>query len=272
LSHTHEDIPYRTVDGETLLGRLYRPAQPAQALVIEVHGGAWVQNDRLTNAIIHQHLADRGVAVFAIDFRMAPKHRYPAAVQDVNYAFRWVRANLSKLGLSPRLVGGLGTSSGGHLLTLAAIRPDDARYRVEDAELGAASAKLDFLIGCWPIFDPLARYRMATAKGLQNLVNNHHAFWPDEAAMAEGNPQSIVDAGQATHLPPALVLQGTADANVEHERTDAFVAAWRARGGEVEYHKFPGQPHTFIVVNAGSEAANEGLGKISAFVARRLAG
>ena len=267
-----EDIPYRQIAGETLLGRVYRPAQPARAVVVEVHGGAWVQNNRLSNAIIHEYLALRGIAVFALDFRMAPTHRYPVAVQDINYAIRWLKTNLGKLGLPQCPVGGVGTSSGGHLLTLAAIRPDDPRYLEADATLGQASARLDFLVGCWPIFNPLARYRMATTKGLQNLVNNHHAFWPDEAAMDEGNPHRMVKAEQASHMPPALVLQGTADANVEHERTDAFVALWRERGGEMEYHKFDGQPHTFIITNAGTPAANDGLAKISAFIVKRTGG
>ena len=270
MSHTFEDIPYRTVDGQPLLGRLYRPSTPARATVIEVHGGAWVQNDRLTNAIIHQYLADHGVAVFAIDFRMAPQHRYPIAVQDINYAIRWFKTNRATLGLAPGKLGGLGTSSGGHLLTLAAIVPEDRRFKEDDSKLGSATASVDFLIGCWPIFDPLARYKMATARGLKNLVDNHHAFWPDEAAMAAGNPQHLVESGAATSLPPALVLQGTADENVEHERADLFVKAYRSRGGKVEYFKYTGEPHTFIVRNAGSAASNDGLERIGAFIRSQI--
>lgn len=68
-----EDIAYRTIDGEALLARLYQP-ENAQALIIEVHGGAWMMNDRMSNAVIHQHLAAQGIAVFAIDFRLAPAH------------------------------------------------------------------------------------------------------------------------------------------------------------------------------------------------------
>jgi acetyl esterase/lipase len=271
MSHTFEDIAYRTIEGETLLGRLYRPVTEAAALVVEVHGGAWSQNDRLTNVLMHEHLAERGVAVFAIDFRMAPKHRYPVAVQDINYAIRWIRANMAKLGLAPRLVGALGTSSGGHLATLAAIRPDDMMFVDHDPALGEAHAHLDFLIACWPILDPLARYHMARARGLQNLVNNHHAFWPDEAAMAEGNPHLNVDAGLATVMPPMLIIQGTEDENVEHERTHAFANLYRHHGGKVEYHAFLGEPHAFVARNAGTEAADQALLKMSDFVLHHLA-
>ncbi len=269
MSVTVEDIAYRTIAGEPLLGRLYRPDTPVKALVVEVHGGAWVQNDRLTNVLIHEHLANQGIAVFAIDFRMAPKHRYPAALQDINYSIRWVKANLARLGVAPAKIGGLGTSSGGHLITLTALRPDDARYLEADSTLTGHNAKLDFVIACWPILDPLARYRMATARGLQNLVNNHHAFWPDESAMAEGNPHLNLEEGLARAMPPALLLQGTEDENVEHERTKAFADLYRSRGGSVEYHAYVGQPHAFVARNAGTDAANDALAKISGFVQRQ---
>lgn len=259
-----EDIVYRTVDGQPLLGRLYRPTGgPADALVIEVHGGAWQMNDRLTNAVIHKHLVEQGVAVLALDFRLAPKHPYPAAVNDVSYAVRWAKANLK-----PRLVGLLGTSSGAHLAVLAALRPDDPRYLAGDAA-PASDASVDFVIACWPILDPLARYRMAKAKGLKSLVDAHHGFFRDESAMSEGNPHLVVERGEATRLPPMLVLQGTADDNVEHERADAFAERYRRAGGEVELHKFPGQPHTFIVKAPDSPASKEALATITTYLRRR---
>ena len=246
-----EDIAYRTLDGQPLLGRLYQP-EKAEALIIEVHGGAWTMNDRMSNAVIHKHLAAQGVAVFAIDFRLAPKDPYPAAIDDVNHAIRWVKTHLR-----PKLIGGLGTSSGGYQIVLCALRAD-------------RETRLDFVIGCWPILDPLARYRMVKAKGLKNLVDAHHAFFADEAQMTEANPQLILERGEAASLPPMLVLQGTADENVEHQRADAFAERYRAAGGEIELHKFPGQPHTFVIKDPTSPAAAEALTRISSFVQSRL--
>jgi acetyl esterase/lipase len=246
-----EDIAYRTIDGQPLLGRLYQP-EKAEALIVEVHGGAWTMNDRMSNAVIHNHLAANGVAVFALDFRMAPAHPFPAALEDVNHGIRWAKAHLK-----PKRIGGLGTSSGGYLIALSALRADE-------------ETRLDLLIGCWPILDPLARYRMARAKGLKNLVDAHHAFFRNEQQMAEANPQTIVERRQATSLPPMLVLQGTADENVEHQRADAFAECYRAAGGEIELHKFPGQPHTFVIKDPASPAAAEALARISSFVQSRL--
>ena len=259
-----QDIPYRTIGGEELLGRLYRPEDiNADVLLVDVHGGAWTQNDRLNNATIHRYLAQRGMAVFALDFRMAPGHPYPAAVRDVNFGIRWVKKNMERLGVAPRLIGGLGTSSGGHLLTLAALRPDAPEFIGTEGDFPKRNADLDFLVLCWPILDPLARYRMAQARGATNLIDAHHAFWPDEAAMGIGNPQLILERGEAAtangKLPPILIVQGTADENVEHARADKFVEAYRKAGGIVELRKFADEPHAFITRNPSSPAAMEAL-------------
>ena len=247
-----EDIAYRRVGDQTLLGRLYQPENP-KALIVEVHGGAWTMNDRTTNAAIHQHLAASGYAVFALDFRMAPAHPFPAALEDIRHGIRFAKERFR-----PSALGGLGTSSGGYLITLCAMRADE-------------STRLDFVIGCWPILDPLARYRMAQAKGLKNLVDAHHAFFRDEAQMSEANPQLMLERGEPAHLPPMLVLQGTADENVEHHRADAFAQRYRAAGGELELEKFEGQPHTFIAKDPASEASRNALASMTRWLRREKA-
>jgi acetyl esterase len=261
-----EDIPYREIGGERILGRLFRAAEE-RAAVVEVHGGAWTMNDRTTNVVIHEHLAAHGVSVFALDFRMAPAHRFPRAVEDVNYAVRWLKANAQRLGLKAKRFGGVGTSSGGHLLVLSSLQPQ--RFAIAEPSLAGHDPSLEFLIAGWPILDPLARYRMARAKGLKTLVEAHRAFWPDEAAMAEGNPQAIVEGGQAQSRPPMLVLQGTADENVEPERADRFATAYRAAGGEIELVKFSGQPHTFIPKAPTAPASIEALERMVKFIEAR---
>jgi acetyl esterase/lipase len=155
-----EDITYRTIGGEPLLGRLYRPQGSARApLLVDAHGGAWVQGDRLNNATMHRALAASGIAVFAIDFRLAPAHRFPAAVQDINFAVRWIKANAGRLGLQPTLFGGLGTSSGGHLITLCAVRPHDALYAPADPSLAENDASMDLVVACCRFS---TRYRVIT--------------------------------------------------------------------------------------------------------------
>src|SRR6266481_7035679 len=203
------DLAYQHRDGAPLLARLYRPigAGPFPAL-IDVHGGAWASGDRLNNAPLDEALAKSGIVVLAIDFRMPPQHRYPASIADANLATRWLKTHAGEFGSRRELVGGLGTSSGGHQLLLSALKPKDPRYAALSlSEAPAEEASLPYLVLCWPISDPLARYRMVREKGNTRLVEAHDAYWPSEAAMAEGNPQLILEAGAAA-LPPAIVVQG----------------------------------------------------------------
>jgi acetyl esterase len=121
--HT-EELEYLRPAGTTpLLARHYRPegAGPFPA-VLEVHGGAWTSGDRLNNVAIGEYLAAHGIVVLSIDFRMPPAARYPETVADVNFGIRFLKANAERFSTRAELVGGLGTSSGGHLLLLNAIR------------------------------------------------------------------------------------------------------------------------------------------------------
>jgi acetyl esterase len=265
----HGDTPL----GETALSaRLYRPkGQGPFPALIDVHGGAWASGDRLNNAPLDEALAKSGIVVFAIDFRMPPAHRYPDSIADIHFAIRWLKAHAREFGSRRELVLALGTSSGGHQLLLAALKPGDPRYAsVPLADASGEDARLPYIVLCWPISDPLARYRMVREKGNIRLVEAHDAYWASEAEMEEGNPQLILERGEAaTPLPPAIVVQGTGDDNVTPDMADRFAAAYQARGGTLELHKFDGQPHTFIVRDPASEAARQATEKLRDFVLKQ---
>ena len=261
------DIEYLRHGDTPLLARLYRPKGegPFPALV-DVHGGAWASGDRLNNAPLDEALAKSGIIVLAIDFRMPPAHRYPASIADINFAIRWLKAHAGEFGSRRELVSGLGTSSGAHQLLLAALKPSDPRYAALPGPAGE-NASLPYLVLCWPISDPLARYRMVKDKGNARLVESHDAYWASEAEMEEGNPQLILERGEGlAALPPAIVVQGTADDNVTPDMADRFAAAYRARGGSLDLHKFDGQPHTFIMRDPASEASAQATERIRDFV------
>jgi acetyl esterase/lipase len=235
--------------------------------MVDVHGGAWVSNDRLQNAVLDQVIAETGTAVLALDFRMPPAAPYPASVADINLGIRWLKANAARLGGDPRRVGGLGGSSGGHQLWLNALRPRDPKYAAHKlAGVENVDASLGFVVVCWPISDPLARYRMARDTGNDRLVKNHDAFFQSEAAMEDANPQLILERGEAGTLPPALLIQGTADANVTPDMAERFVAAYTKTGGRITLRTFEGEPHTFISLNPTKPTSVEAMGVITRFI------
>ena len=265
-----EDLEFAAPDGVPLLARLYKPKGPGPFPgVVEVHGGAWTSNDRLTNTPIHQPLAESGVVVMAIDFRMPPGAMYPGSIRDINTAVRWLKSNAGPYRARADLVGLLGTSSGGHQAMLSALRPNDPLYAPETSADGAPDASVAFVALCWSVLDPLARYRMVQEKGIQRLVDAHHAYWPSVEAMAEGNPQLILERGDPSERPPVLLLQGTQDDNLTPDMADNFAAAYRAAGGDIALQKFEGEPHAFIGKNPTSPASIRAIEIIKNFVRER---
>ena len=264
-----EDIEYQRHDGTPLLARLYQPVGPGPfPAVLEVHGGAWTSGDRFNNVAIAEALAADGVVVLSIDFRMPPQARYLDTMADVNLGIRFLKANAERFGSRADLVGGLGTSSGGHLLLLSALRPADARYAKLPLD-GGVDASLRFAIACWPVADPLKRYRVMQDNGNTRLVAAHDAFWPSAADMEEGNPTLLLQRGETVAKPPMLIIQGTADNNLTLDMADNFAAAFTKAGGSIEKHMFPGQPHAFIPGAPTAPDSLRALDLIKAFVRKQ---
>ena len=261
------DLRYAPHDS-SLHARVYQPADAGpHPVLIDVHGGAWTSGDRTAGEALDTVIAASGALVVAVDFRQPPTARYPAPVADVHLAVRWARAHAAELGGDPHAVGGLGTSSGGHQLLLVAMRPGDQRYATLPLGEGLKeAARLDFLILCWPIVDPLARYQWAGASHRQDLVRRHDAYWGSEAAMAEGNPRRLLDTAEHGPLPPALILQGSADKNIPHEMVADFAQRYRQAGGPVRFELFPGEPHGFIKKQPDGPASRQSRELIISFI------
>ena len=260
-----EEREYREGWGATL----YRPQGngPFPAL-LDVHGGAWNRGDRSNDGVMAAALAASGIMVAAVDFRLAPAHPYPAQVQDVNYAARWLKANAAAFNIDPATVGGIGSSSGGHTLMLNAMRPADNRYAALDLPTGFDAA-MAYTICCWPVLDPYARYLYAQEANNERLAESTEAYFLSQEAMREGNPQHILERGEPVRLPPTLIIQGTRDDNVPLSIPERFAAAYQAAGGDIQLEIFPEMPHGFG--NTPGPESDRAIGLMKAFVARQLA-
>ena len=259
------DVDYLSIGDVRLRARIYQPASSGpHPAIVDVHGGQWTKYDRLQNESIHLELAARGIVVAALDFRMPPVATYPLPVADINYGIRWFKANAENFGTRGSLIGGLGTSSGGHQLMLNVLRPDDPRYAGINGFPGV-DASLRFAIVGWGVVDPVARYAMAKRGELNEIVASHDAYWPSIEAMAEGSPQAILGSASGA-LPPLLYLQGDRDDNLTPDMADRFVRAYRAAGGDARLESFAGEPHTFVTKTPSSAAAARARERIIAFV------
>ena len=229
----------------------------------------WNSGGRDTNASLDKAIAGKGILVIAVDFRQPPLAGYPESIADVNLAGRWAQANAARFRGRDDRIGGLGTSTGGHQLLLSALRPRDPRYtalRLVPALPPVTSTVLHHLALCWPVVDPLERYRWARRGNMQKLMRLHESYWGDEAAMAEGSPQLILDRDEhdVTELPNLLVIQGNADQNIPAGMTQRFVDAYRAAGGDVDLRMFAGMPHGFITRDPSQRQSAEAIELIAA--------
>lgn len=273
-----EDVEYLRHAERPLLARLFRPRGDGPfPAIVQVHGGAWCLGDRTRDAALNEPLARSGVAVAALDFRMPPQAPYPASLADINYGIRWLKARAAALSVRPDRVGILGSSSGGHQAMLAAMRPGDPRYAAIrlPADAPAVDARVRCVVMCWPVIDPLARYRYAKALRqdgkprpdiLDQVIPLHDAFWGSEEAMAEGNPALALERGEGVETPPALYIQGAND--VVHPRADLdrFVANYRKAGGRVELGLFEGEGEAFITRKPASPSAARAIAMMIEFV------
>src|SRR5207244_2043770 len=120
---------YLRHDDAALMATIYQPSGRGPfPMVLAVHGGAWNMGSRTSMDAICRDLASSGIVVAAVDFRLAPAHPYPAQVQDVNFACRWLKQHARDFNGDDTAVGAWGSSSGGHTALLCAMRPRDPRY------------------------------------------------------------------------------------------------------------------------------------------------
>jgi len=274
-----QDVDYLRVDGKTFQATVYQPEGPGPfPALLDIHGGAWVREDvrRDEHALFAKALATMGMVVAAIDFRQSPQHRYPDSVADVNFALRWLRANAAKFNASPKVVGALGSSSGGHLVLLNGLRPADPRYAALPlAEVSPDRSGPDYMIVVYPISDPLARRAYAQRVGNAAPVKATDIYFSPAGSLEDGNPQLILDRRESVKLPPVLLLQGSADANgvvkdrnVSPEIQQRFAASYQAAGGKIQLELLPDAPHNFV--NIAGPHADRALTLIRIFVEQQL--
>lgn len=120
-----KDVEYGKVENESLRLDLYTPAEPGKALrpaLVFVHGGGWSGGDKGEFTNYAKEMAGRGYVAVTVNYRLAPKFLYPAALDDVQSAVRWLRKNAEAYHLDPKRIGAMGASAGGHLVSLLGVR------------------------------------------------------------------------------------------------------------------------------------------------------
>jgi acetyl esterase/lipase len=264
------DTEFRKAPKRTLMARVYQPQGSGPfPVLLDLHGGAWNNQDRGANAMMDESLAHSGILVVAIDLTRAPEAPYPASVQDANYGVRWLKHRAREWNGAPETIGALGSSSGGHEVELCAMRPNDPRYSAHKlAEAPSLDATLNYVATRSPVSNPYARFLNAESLGREEMMQNTRIYFNPWETIHEGNPQEILDRREPVTLPPLLVMQGELDDNVRPAVQEKFVASYRAAGGECQYEVFAGCEHLWIrEPGPQTDRAHE---MVKQFIARQL--
>jgi alpha-L-fucosidase 2 len=225
------NLVYGQADGQELRLDAGLPAGPGPfAGAILVHGGGWTSGDKRVNfAPLFSPLTRAGIAWFSINYRLAPKYRYPACLDDVQTAIRWVKAHAAEFRVDPARIALVGESSGGQLVEMAALRAGP------DTRLAAV---VPFYAPC----DLVAEMRRRGSLGRSMVALFGRPEFDTEMGhlMHDASPLHFVHPG----LPPFLLVHGTSDRIVPYEQSVQFQAALRAAGVDCQLVSIANGPHS----------------------------
>jgi acetyl esterase/lipase len=204
------------------------PAQPAPVLIF-VPGGAWVHgNSMLQGSALMSRLAEQGWVCLAIDYRVAPHHRWPRHITDVKTAIAWARANVDKFG------------------ALAGLTPNDPQYEAKLPE--GADSSVDAVVGIYGRYDWEDR---STPEGVRFVDFLERVVVKRTIAR---HPEVFRDASPIARVhrnaPPFLVIHGSKDNVIPVDQARSFVERLRAVSHSmVGYLELPGAGHGFDLID-----------------------
>ena len=243
LGNLERDITYCTVGGVELKMDLYFPESmdgPWPAAVY-VHGGAWQAGDKTAGAGYREvpELVAHGYLVASINYRLAPRYRFPAQIEDVKCAIRHLRAHAASYNLDPQRIGAWGSSAGGHLVALLGVTdPSDGLeghggYPEQSSRVQAVVdlfGPADIRFGTDP--DPI----------LERVFGTSDTSAP---ILQIASPVIYASADD----PPFLILHGTEDPVVPPEQSQALYDALTAAGVPVTLVLVENAGHGFVSTN-----------------------
>jgi acetyl esterase len=246
----------RALDADGVPLRLYRPLGSAADAVLPVlvyyHGGGWVIGDLDTHDTLCRQLANHaGVAVVAVHYRLAPEHRFPAAVDDCVAATRWVAEQAASLRLDASRLAVGGDSAGGNLAAVVSLTARDA---------GDLPIAYQLLI--YPATDQRRGWPSHTTNGdgyllTRDSITYYHDHYLTDAAHDLDWRVSPLLAKDLSRLPPALVL--TAGYDPLRDEGAAYAEALTAAGNRCTYICFERQLHGFITMGKVLDEADAAM-------------
>lgn len=252
LSSVQQDVPYGTAGGHPLLLDIYEPSERSSELrpaVVLIHGGGWTSFDKSTMHTMGMFLARCGFVAFAADYRLlhGNENIWPAQLDDVQRAVRWVRANAAKYGVDPDHVGAFGHSAGAQLASLLGM--EDTRDN-SDAALARYSSRVQAVVEVSGPSD-FTTHRDADddaflATFFGGDYAQHSKIWQDASPVFH----------VSKNVSPFLIMHGTQDADVPIAQSQELADKLKQAGASVKFVTVE-DVHTFRTPEARRRLALE---------------
>ena len=251
--HRVEDVRVPSPHGALPL-RLYRPGPGVLPIALFLHGGGWMLNDLDTHDGLCRRIAKRsGWLLASLDYRRAPEHRHPAALQDARLAYDWLLENATRLEGNPALVALVGESSGANTAAALALLLRDTgapRTCVSDPRLPPRRRPRSLAL------PPGARQRLHARPPAPALVRRAQPPADFDPADPYRDPYLFpLGAPDLAGLPPALVM--TAEFDPLRDEGIAYAERLTAAGVPVEHLHADDQMHGFLLVDRAIARAGE---------------
>jgi acetyl esterase len=250
--------PHGAIPARIYTPRKLRKTNELAPCLVFFHGGGWVIGNLETHDVVCRKLAQEGeLIVISVDYRLAPEHKFPAAVDDSIIATKWIAANAAGLGIDPsRLIVG-GDSAGGNLAAVVSLAARD------DGGPGIAGQLL-----IYPSTDTSRKHASHKEAETSILLTHSVIVWflnhyLGDADIADWRA-SPARAKSLASLPPAYVL--TVGGDPLRDEGDEYAARLKEAGVRVTYRHFAGQFHGFFTMGKLLNQANVAVGEIATWL------
>lgn len=249
-----ENVVYATVNGTALHLDVFEPpdrGNQTRPAVILIHGGSWTGFDKSTMSGMGRFLSRSGFVAFAVDYRLfkGTENRWPAQLDDVQRAVRWVRANAAKYGVNPDRIGAFGHSAGAQLAALLGM--ENTRDN-SDAALAKYSSKVQAVVDVSGPSDFTTDHDADGDAFLTKFLGGDEANHPD--LWKDASPVFHVAKDNA----PFLIVHGTKDEEVRISQSQELYDKLHAAGVAVSFVKLD-DVHTFQTQDARRRMVMETL-------------
>ena len=211
-----------------------RDVKPTGDIIVVLPGGGYAGHAEHEASPVGRRLAAAGVCAVVVRYRLAPRYRHPAMLDDARQAIAVARARAPEWGLVRNRVGVLGFSAGGHLAGMAAL--------FEGHESGGGHGRPDFAVLIYPVVQMTGECALAGVRGA--LLGNL-----DETPLSA---DMSLDRCVGDGAPPCFIVHGNDDAVVDVRHSLRLAGAYRSAGRPFELHVFAHGPHGFGLGRRGS--------------------